>query len=133
MLRGSSQTWTVSPGRGAELASVRTVSGPAGESDPAAVRAILDEECAKGVDDRAITRALTRREANAIWGLTHVARRAGMLQRFMMYTGEPDGLAGDLARYRAVTRAGIGAALARWIDPARMVEIETVPGATAQP
>jgi zinc protease len=116
--------WTTNGRLGGELhVSVDLRTG----SDPEAVRAILDEECAKGTDERAITRALTRREANAIWGLTHLARRAGMLQRYAMYTGEPDGLASELARYRAVTVDRIAAALTRWIDPARMVEIETVP------
>jgi predicted Zn-dependent peptidase len=50
-----------------------------------------------------------------------------MLQRYALYTNEPDGLAADLARYRAVTPASIAAAMKRWVDPARMVEIETLP------
>ncbi|HEU0032385.1 MAG TPA: pitrilysin family protein [Kofleriaceae bacterium] len=96
-------------------------------SDPAAVRAILDEECARGIDDRAVARAVTRREAGTIWALTTLARRVSLLQRYQLYTEEPDGLAADLARYRAVTPAGIEAARARWIDPAHTVEIETIP------
>ena len=44
-----------------------------------------------------------------------------------MYTGEPDGLAPDLARYRAATPASIAAAMKRWLSPQRMVEIETIP------
>ncbi len=101
-------------------------------SDPAAVRAILDEECARGVDERAVERAVTRREASTIWALTGLARRVGILQRYMLYTNEPDGLASDLVRYRAVTPARIDAAIARWIDPARMIEIETLPAATVR-
>jgi len=96
-------------------------------ADRGAVRAILDEECARGLDERAIARIVTRREAHTIWSLTAVAKRASLLQRYAMYTGEPDGLAAELARYRAVTPASIDAALARWLDPARMVEVETVP------
>jgi predicted Zn-dependent peptidase len=96
-------------------------------ADPAAVRAILDEQCAKGVDAEAITRQVTRREASAIWSLSSLSRRANLLQRYAMYTGEPDGLAADLARYRAVTPASIEAAIARWLPPSRMVEIETAP------
>ncbi|MDQ3369404.1 MAG: insulinase family protein [Myxococcota bacterium] len=100
-------------------------------ADPAAVRAILDDQCAQGVDERAITRAVTRREAGAVWSLTGLARRAGMLQRYMLHTEQPDGLATELTSYRAVTPATIAGALRRWIDPARMVEIETVPAAKA--
>jgi zinc protease len=98
-------------------------------SDPARVRAILDEECARGVDERAIARAVTRREASTTWGLASLSRRVSMLQRHALYTGEPDGVAADLLRYRAVTPASIDAAITRWLDPARSVEIETVPAA----
>ena len=100
-------------------------------TDPAAVRAILDEECARGLDARAIERAVTRREAGAVWSLTGLARRASTLQRHALYTGEPDGLAAELLRYRAVTPASVAAALRRWLDPARMVEVETIGTAAA--
>ena len=53
-------------------------------------------------------------------------RRASLIQRHMLYRHQPDGLAVDLARYRAVTPGSIDRAVARWLDPARMVEIETV-------
>ncbi len=96
-------------------------------ADPDAVRAILDADLALGIDDEAIARQVTRREASSIWSLTSLSRRANLLQRYALYTTEPDGLAADLARYRAVTPASIAAAMKRWLDPARMVEIETVP------
>ena len=100
-------------------------------ADPAAVRAILDEECARGLDARAAQRTVTRRVASAVWSLTGLARRAGIIQRHVLYTGEPDGLAADLLRYRAVTPDSIEAALRRWLDPARMVEVETIGAAGA--
>ncbi|HMG55666.1 MAG TPA: insulinase family protein, partial [Kofleriaceae bacterium] len=100
-------------------------------ADPDAVRAILDELCRTGADARAIERGVTRREAAAIWSLTGLARRASLIQRHMLYRGEPDGLAAELARYRAVTPASIDRALARWLDPAAMVEVETVAAAPA--
>ncbi len=96
-------------------------------SDPDAVRAILDEECGTGVDVRAVERSVTRREPSSVWALTGLARRVGILQRYTLYTDRPDGLAEDLVRYRAVTPETIEAALARWMDPARMIEIETLP------
>jgi zinc protease len=101
-------------------------------SDPADVRAILDEECRAAIDERAIDRAVTRREAGAIWGLTGLARRASLLQRNMLYRGEPDGLAIELARYRRVTPDTVSGAIARWLDPARMVEVETIAAAPSR-
>ena len=116
--------WTVNSRLGGEVhVAVDLRTG----ADPGKVRAILDAECSAGVDDAAIVRAETRREAGAIWSLTGLSKRASMLQRYALYTDDPDGLETDLARYRAVTPASVLAALGRWIDPDRMVEIETVP------
>ncbi|MGE0551488.1 MAG: M16 family metallopeptidase [Kofleriaceae bacterium] len=118
--------WTINGRVGGEIhVAIDLRSGV----DPDAVRNVLDDECGRGIDERAIERAVTRREANAIWGLTSVTRRAQLLQRSMLYAERPDSLAGDLARYREVTTASIDAAITRWIQPARMIEIETVPGA----
>ena len=116
--------WSVSARLGGEVhvaVDLRTFA------DRDAVRAILDEECLRPPDADAIARAVTRREAGAIWGLTGLSRRAQTLQHYTLYTGDPDGLAGELARYRAVTRESIAAALGRWVDPAREVEVTTVP------
>ncbi len=96
-------------------------------ADPARVRAILDDAVAQPVDDAAVQRAVTRREAGAIWALTAIARRAQLVQRFVLYRDDPDGLAGELARYRAVTPAGIDRARTTWLQAPRMVEVETVP------
>ena len=52
-------------------------------SDPAAVRAVLDEVCTQGIDQRSIDRMVTRREAGAIWGISGIARRASIVQRSM--------------------------------------------------
>ena len=120
--------WTTNGRLGGELhVAVDLRSG----ADPAAVRAILDELCRTALDERAIERAVTRREAAAIWGLTGLARRASLIQRHMLYRHEPDGLAAELARYRAVTPATLERAIARWLDPAREVEVETVAAAPA--
>jgi predicted Zn-dependent peptidase len=101
-------------------------------ADPAAVRAILDRECQIAIDERAIERAVTRREAAAIWGLTGLGRRAALIQRHMLYRDEPDGLAADLARYRRVEPDSVRAAIATWLDPAHRVEVETVAAAPAR-
>jgi predicted Zn-dependent peptidase len=116
--------WTTNTRLGGELhVAVDLRTG----ADPDAVRTILDADLALGIDDEAIARQITRREASSIWSLTSLSRRANLLQRYALYTNEPDGLAADLARYRAVTQESIAAAMKRWLEPARMVEIETVP------
>jgi predicted Zn-dependent peptidase len=121
--------WTINGRLGGEVhVAVDLQSG----ADPAAVRAILDDECRREVDERAIDRAVTRREASTIWGLTGLSRRASLIQRHMLYRHEPDGLAAELARYRRVTPDTIRSALAHWLDPARMIEIETVAAAPAR-
>ena len=99
-------------------------------ADPAAVRAILDEECAQGLDQRAIDRAVTRREAGTIWSMSTLVSRSKLLQRGVLYAGDPDALAPELARYRAVTPASITAAITRWLDPAHGIEVTTVPDST---
>ncbi|HEX7837968.1 MAG TPA: insulinase family protein, partial [Kofleriaceae bacterium] len=115
--------WTTNGRLGGEVhVAVDLRSG----ADPDAVRAILDDLCATGVDERAIDRAVTRREAGAIWGLTSLPRRVSLIQRHMLYRGEPDGLAAELASYRAVTPATIDRAIARWLGAGRMIEVETV-------
>ncbi len=117
-------TWTTNGRLGGEVhVAVDVKSGV----DPDAVRAILDEECSRGVDAESITRQVTRREAASIWSLSGLSRRANILQRYALYTEDPDGLAADLARYRAVTPESIEGAMKRWLDTSRMVEIETVP------
>ena len=99
-------------------------------ADPDRVRAILDEECQHAIDQRSIERVVTRHEAGTIWSLTSLSRRVAMLQRFMLYTDEPDGLAAELASYQAVTPETIAAALARWLA-GPFVEVETVAKAPA--
>src|SRR5690606_34402920 len=85
--------WTTNGRLGGELhVAIDLRSG----ADPDAARAILDDQCARGIDDEAIARQVTRREATAIWSLTGLARRANLLQRYALYTGVPDGLAADL-------------------------------------
>ena len=100
-------------------------------ADPDRVRALLDEACAQPIDDLAIERYVTRREAGAIWGLTGLARRANLIQRHMLYRDDPDGLATDLARYRSVTPETLAAALTTWLPATRRIEVETTAAARA--
>lgn len=103
-------------------------------TDPAAVRAIVDAELDRartdGADARAIARITRRREAGSLWRLESAANRATVIQRGLLYDDDPQALVRDFARDAVVTPATIAAAAQRWLDPARMVEIETRPGAT---
>ncbi len=121
--------WTVNGRLGGEVhVTIDVRSG----ADPDAVRGILDEECGRGIDQRAVARAVTRRESQTIWTLTNLMRRVGLLQRGLLYVGDPGAMTAELARYRSVTPQSVAAALARWIQPAHMVEVETIPGAKAR-
>jgi predicted Zn-dependent peptidase len=118
--------WTTNGRLGGELhVAVDLRTG----SDREAVRAILDEVCSRGVDDRAIARVVVRREANIVWSLTGLSRRASLVQRSMLYAGHPDHLADELARFRAVTVASVDAARARWLDRAVAIEVATTAAA----
>jgi zinc protease len=50
-------------------------------------------------------------------GIEPVRERAELLNRYWAYTGSPDHLAADLARYRAVTPEGLRNAAATWLKP----------------
>jgi hypothetical protein len=55
-------------------------------------------------------------------------RRAQVIQRHILYAEDPNGLVGELARWRAVSIVAGVTARAAWLGPERMVEVETVPG-----
>jgi predicted Zn-dependent peptidase len=98
-------------------------------ADVAPIRAILDEELARAcvsIDLAAASRARGRREAGALWRLESLEARASQLQRSMLYLDRPDGLAAELTRLREVTAASVRDAAARWLAPARMIEVETI-------
>jgi zinc protease len=101
------------------------------DADAAEVEAVLADELARVLEeplaDREVDRALTRREAGFIWRLEGMAARVGTLSRYALYRDQPDSLAWDLARYRAVTPASVLATARRWLDPARRVEVQTTP------
>ena len=103
--------------------------------DPAAVCAVLDGELAAvrggDVDERAVLRAIRRREAGALWRLDGVGRRAAMLLGAHLATGSVRGIGEALARIRRVTPGAVADAARRWLDPARMAEVVTRPGRVA--
>ncbi len=56
--------------------------------------------------------------------------KTDVLQTYQHYRNEPDGLAADFARYRAVTPSSLQAAVAAALDDAHRVTVVTVPKAT---
>jgi zinc protease len=104
--------------------------------DPDVVRAVLDEELAAvrdgAIGERELARCKRRREAAALWRLESVANRSGLIQRGLLHDDDPQALVRDLARDAAVTPDTVRAAALRWLDPTRMIEVETIPRAPEQ-
>jgi predicted Zn-dependent peptidase len=103
-----------------------------GEAEVAAVRDVIDQVLdgvrrgdPAAIDERAVARARTRREAGFVWRLEGLGRRVQAIQRYALYQDDPGGFAADLRRYRAVTLDGVIAAANRWMTPDRWVEVET--------
>lgn len=62
-------------------------------------------------------------------GLQPLQDRAEALNRYAAYTGSPDYLAADLARFRNATAEGISKAVATWLSEDRATRIIVVPEA----
>jgi predicted Zn-dependent peptidase len=123
------QVWQSSARLGGELHVVVDLRTGA---DPDAVRAVIDDVLSRAragdptvVDDRSVTRARVRRDAGFLWRLEGIGRRIAALQRYLLFLDDPAGLAVELARYRAITVAGVVAAAAAWLQPDRAIEVET--------
>jgi len=98
-------------------------------ADAGAIRAIVDDELARAraaIDEAAAARGRRRREAGILWRLDGLESRASQLQRSMLHLERPDGLAAELALVRATSASSIQTSAARWLDPARMIEVETI-------
>lgn len=143
-LPGSGRLWRtlVHERRWAQRVSVGNASGRLGGEvhvtvdlqsgvDPVAVAALLDSELATvrdgDVDERAVRRAIHRREAAMLWRLDGIGRRAAMILGAHLSTGSVRGIGESLARMQRVTPASVADAAKRWLDPARMVEVVTRP------
>jgi zinc protease len=59
--------------------------------------------------------------------LQSLLQRATQLNEYDAYTGSPDYLAKDLARYRAVTAEGLSKAAATWLEPDLAARVVVVP------
>lgn len=99
-------------------------------ADLAEVERILDAEIekvrAQPLEAKEISRAVTRIESSFIWGLESILARAELLQRYNHYTGSPDYIAADLARY-STSADQIMQVAKTYLSRDKRVELITVP------
>lgn len=76
---------------------------------------------------RDLARVVADQEAQAVRGLESVFGRSQMLQTYNHYLGDPDKLTWDLDRYRKTTPERVRAAVAKYLQPDRMVVVVTNP------
>ena len=99
------------------------------------LQAVIDEELDKlratAPEDREMQRALNQVEANFFRSMERVGGfggKADQLNSYYKATGTPDYFAKDLARYRAVTAAGVKGVVEKYLLKDRRVELSIVPG-----
>ncbi|MBT5060008.1 MAG: insulinase family protein [Gemmatimonadetes bacterium] len=100
----------------------------------AEIAAVLDEELAlllsEGVSQEELDLVIVSWEATFIRGLEHIGGFYGIAGRLGLYNtaqGDPNGFAGDLARYRSATVESINATVRQFLQPDRRAVLEIVP------
>jgi zinc protease len=73
------------------------------------------------------TASVNATEASFLRQLETVNEKADALNSYYVRTGQPDGFAQDLARYRQVTTSSLREAAARYLNHARRVALSIVP------
>jgi predicted Zn-dependent peptidase len=94
------------------------------------VSAITEEvgKVASGsVTDEELARARTAFLAHEAFGLESVSARADRINSFIHYTGDPDYLSKDVARYEAATTKSLADAARAWLPAARRVVLVVRP------
>jgi zinc protease len=98
----------------------------------AEITRVLNELVAGGVTDRELTRVKNGVRANLLDGLANVASKAFRLSYYNYFTGTPDFLAQDLARYEALTPAAVQRVARTYLAGTPRVVLSIVPeGKTA--
>jgi predicted Zn-dependent peptidase len=88
------------------------------------VSAITEEMgkvAAGSVTDQELARARTAFLAHEAFGLESVSAQADRINSFVHYTGDPDYLAKDVARYEAATTKSLTDAARTWLPPGKRV------------
>jgi zinc protease len=98
------------------------------------VRAIVDEELERlrrePPSERELQRAVNQIEAEYFGALESVGGfggKADMLNAYYVSTGNPDFFNEDVSRYRARSVTDVQAALLRWLQADRRVELTVLP------
>jgi zinc protease len=98
-------------------------------ADMAEVERVIDEELDRvrrePISKREFDRAVTAVQASFVWGLERLRARAGTLQEYNHYVGDPDYIGRDLLRFRKTTGDAVRDAAARYLGT--RVEIITAP------
>ncbi len=94
------------------------------------VREEIERVAREGVDEAEVERALTQVEAGFVHALQRVGGfggKADRLNEYQVFTGDPDFVRDDLARYERVTPAMIAEAARRRLVDAHAVTLSVVP------
>ena len=93
----------------------------------AEITSVLNALLAGGVTERELTRVKNGVRANTLDGLANVASKAFRLSYYNYFTGTPDFLAQDLARYDALTPAAVQRAARTYLAGTPRVVLSIVP------
>jgi predicted Zn-dependent peptidase len=77
--------------------------------------------------DSEMQRLKNQFEYTFLTGLESLQERAVKLNEYAAYTGSPDYLSQDLARFRNATAQGLSDAAKTWLDPQKMAKIVVLP------
>ncbi len=103
----------------AQVSQFEVVADVKPGTDPALVAqrldAIIAELIAKGPSAAELRRAVTQNAAATVKSLEPVGGKAATLAEGLLYSGDPDKYAKDLAAYAAATPASVRAAMAKWL------------------
>ena len=98
----------------------------------AAVQAELDALRATPPSEAEMQRLKNQFEYNFLTELESLQARAVRLNEYDAYTGSPDYLAQDLARFRAVSAASLSEATKTWLAADKMAKIVVLPKANEE-
>ncbi|GMG88023.1 M16 family metallopeptidase [Biformimicrobium ophioploci] len=108
------------PASGKSLADMETV-----------IRATLDEFEKRGVQDDDLTKAKAQMEAGFVFGLQSVSGKVSQLASNETFTGNPNYIEEDIARYNNVTKADVMRVYRQYIKGNHAVIMSVVPNGQA--
>jgi zinc protease len=91
------------------------------------VRAIMDEFVQNGIDESAMKEYIVSNEADIIYSLQSVQRKGSMLAAYETFTGNPNFIEKDLARFRTMTAEEVMTAFKKYIYEKNAVVLSVYP------